>query len=71
METIRRHWEIVDRGMTFVVGNGRRMRFWLDRWWWDEPLREVFSKEAWVAEVWDGAMGEGCWAPKFLRSLND
>ena len=76
---IRRDWKIVGRGMTFVVGNGRRVRFWLDRWWWYEPLREVFhslfaivdSKEAWVVEVWEGATGEGCWPPRFLRSLND
>ena len=67
-KTIKRDWEIVGKGMTFVVGNERRVRFWLDRWCRDEHLREVFrslfaivdSKEAWVAEVRDGATKEGC-----------
>ena len=65
--------------MAFLVGDGRRVRFWPDRWCTNEPLRDAFpslfsiaaSKEAWVAEVWNGAIEKGCWAPRFLRSLND
>ena len=43
----------------FSMGDGRRVRFWKDRWCGDEALRISFpslyalvtSKEAWVAEV--------------------
>lgn len=43
----------------FSVGNGRRVRFWNDRWCGDEALSISFpslyalvtSKEVWVAEV--------------------
>ena len=49
----------------FSVGNGKRVRFWEDRWRGDEILSISFpslyalvtSKEAWVAEVWD-TLGE-------------
>ena len=51
----------------FFVGNGRRARFWKDRWCGDEALSISFpslyalstSKEAWVAEVWDTLGEEG------------
>ena len=46
-------------GMLFVVDNGRRVRFWLDKWCGYLPLRDAFpslfaitaSKEAWVEEA--------------------
>ena len=49
----------------FSVGDGRKVRFWVDRWCGDEALSLSFpflyalatSKEAWVLEVWD-ALGE-------------
>ena len=71
--------EIVGNGMAFVVGNGRRVKFWLEKWCEDEPLRSVFpslfaiavSKEAWVEEVPNGSFEGGCWAPHFVRLLNN
>ena len=66
------HWKAIGNGwmefskrVAFKVGDGRRVRFWKDRWCGDEALSISFpslyalstSKEAWVAEVWD-AMGE-------------
>ena len=49
--------------MVFVVGNGRRVRFWLDKWCGDESLKDTFpslfalatSKDAWVEEVCSGS----------------
>ena len=45
----------------FCAGNGRRVKFWKDRWWRDEPLHVSFpslyilalSKDAWVEELQD------------------
>ena len=28
--------------MSFKVGNGRKVRFWLDKWYGNEPLRVSF-----------------------------
>ena len=46
--------------MLFIVGNGRRVRFWKDRWCKDSPLCVSFpsvfalsvDKEARVADIW-------------------
>ena len=51
----------------FLVGNGRRVRFWRDRWCRDSPLYVSFpslfalsvDKEAWVADIWDPLADEG------------
>ncbi|RVX03513.1 hypothetical protein CK203_027825 [Vitis vinifera] len=58
-KAIRLLWEIVSSRTLFVVGNGRRVKFWRDRWCGDEPLCVSFpslftlasSKEAWVANL--------------------
>ncbi|RVX22876.1 hypothetical protein CK203_008272 [Vitis vinifera] len=49
------------------MGDGRRVRFWEDRWCGDDALSVSFpslyampaSKEAWVVEVWDSSREEG------------
>ena len=46
--------------ISFFVGNGRRMRFWRDRWYGDSPLSVSFpslfalaiDKETWVVDIW-------------------
>ena len=78
---IRMDWELVGTQISFSVGNGRRVRFWRDRWCGDSPLCESFpslfalsaEKEAWVADVWDPLAkgGRGGWNPCFSRALND
>ena len=63
----------------FSVGNGSRIRFWLDPWCGVEALCNSFpslfavvvSKEDWVAEVWDSSVEGGSWSPHFLRAFND
>ena len=51
----------------FSIGDGRRVRFWEDRWCGDDTLSRSFpslfeltaSKEEWVAEVWVVSGEEG------------
>ena len=58
---IRMDWELGGARIPFSVGNGRRVRFWRDRWCGDSPLCESFpsffslsaEKEVGVADVWD------------------
>ena len=78
-KAIKKDWDILSCKVVFFMGNGRRVRFWKDKWCGDEPLRISFpssfaitsSKEAWVKEVWNPSSDEGCWAPCFSRRLND
>ncbi|RVW23085.1 hypothetical protein CK203_099973 [Vitis vinifera] len=76
---IRMDWELVSDRMVFIVGNGRRVRFWRDRWCGDSPLCVSFpslfaltvDKEAWVADIWEAEGGWGCWNSCFSRAFND
>ncbi|CBI24109.3 hypothetical protein VitviT2T_017099 [Vitis vinifera] len=78
-KAIRLLWELVSSRTLFVVGYGRRVKFWRDRWWGDEPLCMSFpslfalasSKEAWVADLWVHSSKGGGWNPSFFRPLND
>ena len=31
-KAIRRKWHVVSNRLSFVVGNGQRVRFWKDKW---------------------------------------
>ncbi|RVX16052.1 putative ribonuclease H protein [Vitis vinifera] len=78
---IRADWKLVSDRMAFIVGNGRRVSFWRDRWCGESPLYMTFpslfaltvEKEAWVANIWDPLAegGWGGWNPCFLRAFND
>ena len=54
------------------MGNGRRVRFWLDKWCDIGPLRVLFPslfdivipRDAWVVDVRSPIDG-GCWALRF------
>ena len=64
--------------LVFIVGNGRRVSFWRDRWCGDSPLCMSFpslfaltvEKDAWMVDIWD-PLAEGGWNPCFLRAFND
>ena len=79
MEEIEKHWELFNSMISFVVDNGRRVKFWKDRWCSEEPLCEIFpplfalsnSKEAWVADLWEHRGEGGNWNFRFVRNLND
>ncbi|WJZ99896.1 hypothetical protein VitviT2T_018303 [Vitis vinifera] len=78
---IRMGWKMVSDRLAFIVGNGRRVSFWRDRWCGESPLYMTFpsifaltvEKEAWVANIWDPLVegGRGGWNPCFLRAFND
>ena len=70
---------LVTPSFGFVVSDGKKVRFWKDKWCGTTPLCEVFpslftlaNKEAWVNEVWTivGEMRES-WTPRFNRPFND
>ena len=58
-KAIRRGWEAVGNNLVYSVGNGRRIRFWEEKWCGDDKLCSLFpslyaislDKEAWVADV--------------------
>ena len=77
-KAIRRQWPLFNNKLSFVVGNGIRVKFWTDAWCGDTPLcasyKSVFalasSKDAWVGEYWSN-QGEGeRWNPLFTRPFN-
>ena len=59
-KTIRKLWDVISSKLSFSVGNGKRIKFWKDKWCGDEPLNVSFPslfslsnfKDAWVAELW-------------------
>ena len=77
-KAIKRDWDAMGINKVYFVGNGRRVRFWKDRWCGDNPLCTSFpslfaislSKEVWVEDVWSHS-GGGVWVPRFSRRLND
>ena len=54
-------WEGIHNKTSFIMGNGKRVKFWKDKWCGDTTLRESFpslciialTKDAWVVVVWD------------------
>ena len=41
-KAIRKEWEGIHSTSCFIVGNGRKVRFWKDLWYEDQTLKEVF-----------------------------
>ena len=74
-KTIRKLWDVVSSKLSFSVGNGKRIKFWKDKWCGDEPLNVSFpslfalsnSKDAWVVELWQHSNKGGGWNLNFLR----
>ena len=69
-KAIRRYWDLIGNNMVYSMGNGRRVRFWKDRWYEDDSLYNSFpslfsislAKEAWVEDMWSH-FGGGVWVP--------
>ena len=76
---IRKEGALMQNKVAFLVGNGRRVKFWKDIWWGNLALCNSFpslyafasSKKAWVEEFWDTSGGEGAWSPRFSKPFND
>lgn len=62
-------WDLMRSQCSFVVGNGRRVLFWKDRWFGDNLLCALFPssfalslfKDAWVENVWNFSIEKGGW----------
>ena len=78
-KAIRKEWNYLNGKLAYQVGNGQRVRFWMDKWCGDEPVCKSFpslfalssSKKAWVADVWNLEGDGGGWTPLFSRAFND
>ena len=76
---IRKEWYLVSSRLSFLVGDGRRVRFWKDNWFGALPFCVSFpslfalavSKDAWVNDVWSSTNGGGSWSLLFFRPFND
>ena len=63
--------------VVFFVGDGRRVKFWKDKWCKNIALCDSLSslyalttsKEAWLVELWDSTSVEGGWTVGVLGSL--
>ena len=57
-KAIRKYWNILSSRVAFLLGNGRRVKFWKDKWCGDKQLSIFplficfYLKEAWVEDVW-------------------
>ena len=78
-KAIRKEWEGIRCRSRFIVGNGRKVKFWKDLWCKDQTLKEAFpnlywlavNKDEWVSNAWEGSGELGCWNPHFSRHFND
>ena len=43
-KAIRKDWEIIRSRSRFIVGNGRKVKFWKDLWCEDQALKDAFPK---------------------------
>ena len=76
---IRKEWPLMKSKIVFSEGDGKKVRFWEDRWYGDYALSISFpslyalatSKEAQVVEVWDSLKEKGGWNPWFSGLFND
>ena len=70
-KTIRNWWESIKGRSHFKIGNGRRIKFWKNRWCGNLSLEEAFlslfsistAKDSWVAKVWEQVGERGWWGP--------
>ena len=70
-KAIRNGREGIRRRSHFLVGNGKRVKFWKDLWCEDQSLKEAFlnlfllvvNKDGWVLEAWEEGGDLGFWNP--------
>ena len=78
-EAIISEWEELRCRVHFMVGNGRRIKFWKDLWCEELTLKEAFpnlfrltvNQDGWVVEAWEEGGDLSSWSPCFSRHLND
>ncbi|KAJ9677520.1 hypothetical protein PVL29_022489 [Vitis rotundifolia] len=78
-KAIRKDWEIIRSRSRFIIGNGRKVKFWKDVWCEDQALKDAFpnlfrlavNKNQWVRDAWEEQGEVGSWNPLFSRHFND
>ena len=78
-EAIINEWEELRCRVHFMVGNGRRIKFWKYLWCEELTLKEAFpnlfrltvNQDGWVVEAWEEGGDLSSWSPRFSRHLND
>ena len=76
---IRKEGSLLQNKIVFFVGDGKRVRFWKDKWCKNNAFCDSFpslialaaSKKAWLVELWDSTGEEGGWSPRFSKPFND
>ena len=78
-KAIRKNRHVVTSNISSVVGNGRRVLFWKDKWCGPTPFCVEYpslfviatSKDALVSDGWSPGESGGCWNPLFSGPFND
>ncbi|RVW40104.1 hypothetical protein CK203_081942 [Vitis vinifera] len=79
LKEIRKEGSLLQNKVVFSMGDGRKVKFWKDKWCGSFALCNSFPslyafvafKEAWLVELWDSSREEGVWSPTFSRPFND
>jgi hypothetical protein len=66
---IRAGWDSFSRHLAFKVGDGSRVKFWLDTWCGDQPLRDSFPELFRLARVPDASVADHLTDFRLLSSL--
>ena len=62
--SINEGWENFSKHLSFVVGEGTRIRFWHDRWIGDNTLKDLYSELYVCSVVKDACIFEVLWIPE-------
>ena len=61
---IDKGWESFSEHLSFVVGEGTRIRFWHDRWIGDNTLKDLYLELYVCSAVKDACISEVLWMPE-------
>ena len=62
--SIHERWESFSKHLSFVVGEGTRIRFWHDRWISDNTLKSLYPELYMCSAAKDACISEVLWIPK-------
>ena len=79
--SIQKGWESFSKHLSFVVGEGTRIRFWHDRWIGDNTLKDLYPQLFVCLAAKDACIFEVLWLPeggiirvwdlRFFRAFED
>ena len=62
--SIHEGWESFSKHLSFVMGEGTRIRFWHDRWISDNTLKNLYLELYMCSAAKDACISEVLWIPK-------